>query len=164
MRSFAKMMNRILNVSTFGKNDATFGKNEATFGKNAKLKSLTPKTIAAPFGRYAHGTRISGFTNLVQTSGQLGVAMDGSIPAAVKEQAEICFANIDAILAEGGMRREDIFHITAFVTDRQYMAEYMAARDAYLADVTELPASTLLIVTGFTRPEFKVEIQVTAAR
>jgi len=62
------------------------------------------------------------------------------------------------------MGREDIFHITAFVTDRQYMAEYMAVRDAYLADVKELPASTLLIVTGFTRPEFKVEIQVTAAR
>ncbi|WP_419909016.1 RidA family protein [Hoeflea sp.] len=129
-----------------------------------KLKSLVPQKIAAPFGRYAHGARISGFGSLLQTSGQLGVETDGSIPATVKQQAEICFANIDAILAEGEMRREDIFHITAFVTEREHMAEYMAARDAYLADVTDLPASTLLIVTGFTRPEFKVEIQVTAAR
>jgi len=138
--------------------------NDSTFGKNPKLKSLNPQKIAAPFGRYAHGARISDFTSPVQTSGQLGIAADGSIPASVKRQADICFANIDAILAESEMGREDIFHITAFVTDRQYMAEYMAVRDAYLADVKELPASTLLIVTGFTRPEFKVEIQVTAAR
>jgi len=61
------------------------------------------------------------------------------------------------------MGREDIVHIAAFVTDRRYMAEYMAVRDNYLADVVDLPASTLLIVTGFTRPEFKVEIQVAAA-
>lgn len=127
------------------------------------MKSLVPKQIAAPFGRYAHGARVSGFTNLVQTSGQLGVALDGSIPTSVREQAEICFGNIDAILAEGDMGREDIVHIAAFVTDRRYMAEYMAVRDNYLADVVDLPASTLLIVTGFTRPEFKVEIQVAAA-
>lgn len=128
------------------------------------MESIVPKQIAAPFGRYAHGSRISGFSSLVQTSGQLGVAPDGSIPATVTEQAEICFGNIDAILADGEMRREDIFHITAFVTDREHMTDYMAARDAYLADVVNLPASTLLIVTGFTRPEFKVEIQVIAAR
>jgi enamine deaminase RidA (YjgF/YER057c/UK114 family) len=31
-------------------------------------------------------------------------------------------------------------------------------------DGTRLPASTLVIVAGFTRPEFKVEVEVTAAR
>lgn len=92
------------------------------------------------------------------------MAADGSIPPTVTAQADLCFANIDAILQEAGMGRIDIFHITAFVTDRAYMADYMAARDAYLADITDLPASTLLIVSGFTKPEFKVEIQVTAAR
>ena len=30
-------------------------------------------------------------------------------------------------------------------------------------DVTRLPASTLVIVQGFTRPEFVVEVEVTAA-
>ena len=51
----------------------------------------------------------------------------------------------------------------AFVTARDHMAGYMAARDAWLADVTRLPASTLVIVSGFTRPEFLVEVEVTAA-
>jgi enamine deaminase RidA (YjgF/YER057c/UK114 family) len=39
----------------------------------------------------------------------------------------------------------------------------MAERDAWLSGVTRLPASTLVIVSGFTRLEFKVEIEVTAA-
>jgi enamine deaminase RidA (YjgF/YER057c/UK114 family) len=43
------------------------------------------------------------------------------------------------------------------------MPAYMAARDRWLAGVTRLPASTLVIVSGFTRPEFKVEVEVVAA-
>ena len=39
----------------------------------------------------------------------------------------------------------------------------MAARDAFLADVAVLPTSTLMIVSGFTRPEFVVEVEVWAA-
>jgi len=42
------------------------------------------------------------------------------------------------------------------------MAGYMKARDAWLAGVPSPPASTLLIVSGFTRPEFVVEIEVMA--
>jgi hypothetical protein len=37
----------------------------------------------------------------------------------------------------------------------------MAARDEFTADPP--PASTLMIVTGFTRPEFLVEVEVMAA-
>lgn len=39
----------------------------------------------------------------------------------------------------------------------------MTARDAWLAGVDRLPASTLVIVSGFTRPEFLVEIEAMAA-
>ncbi|MEL6125281.1 MAG: RidA family protein, partial [Pseudomonadota bacterium] len=39
----------------------------------------------------------------------------------------------------------------------------MTARDAAFATVSPPPASTLMIVGGFTRPEFLVEIEVTAA-
>ena len=61
------------------------------------------------------------------------------------------------------MGAHDVVRINAFVTDRTHMAGYMAARDAWLADVDRLPASTLVIVSGFTRPEFFVEVEVTAA-
>lgn len=123
---------------------------------------LSPKGIRPPFGEYAHGVEIRGPQRIIRTSGQLGIATDESIPETVKDQAALCFANIDAILAEGQMGRSDIAHITAFVTDRAHMKDYMAARDTYLEGIEKRPASTLLIVSGFTREEFLVEIEVLA--
>jgi enamine deaminase RidA (YjgF/YER057c/UK114 family) len=100
----------------------------------------------------------------VFTSGQLGIAVDDSVPADVRAQADLCFAACEAILAEAGFTRGDTVRINAFVTDRAHMADYMAARDAWCSGLARLPASTLVIVAGFTRPEFKVEVEVTAAR
>ena len=127
------------------------------------MKELTPEDIAPPFARYAHGVEVPANSKLIFTSGQLGMAADGTVPEEVGDQADICFANLDAILRSGGAGREDVVRINAFVTDRAYMAGYMAARDRWLANVTRLPASTLMIVSGFTRPEFKVEIELVAA-
>lgn len=127
------------------------------------MRMLAPDTIAAPFARYAHGVEVPAGHRLVATSGQLAVAVDGSVPVGAQAQARLCFANCAAILAEAGMGAEDVIRINAFVTDRAHMAGYMAARDAWLKEVTRLPASTLVIVSGFTRPEFLVEVEVTAA-
>lgn len=124
--------------------------------------SLTPKHIRPPFGNYAHGVEVSASQRMIRTSGQLGMAVDDMIPASVTEQAAICFANIEAILAEGGMGRENIAHITAYVTAREHFAHYMEARDTFLNGLEQRPASTLLIVSGFTRAEFLVEIEVVA--
>lgn len=128
------------------------------------MKSLVPATISPPFARYSHGVELPPNQRLVRTSGQLGLAADGTIPDAPFDQAQICFANIAAILAEGRMTPQDICHLSAYVTDRAHMQGYMQARDLFLADTPQdrLPSSTLVIVSGFTRPEFKVEIEVWA--
>lgn len=122
-----------------------------------------PPEIVPPFARYAHGTEVPSGHRLIFTSGQLGLAPEGSVPEGAEAQADICFANIDAILSDAGASRADTVRINAFVTDRAHMPGYMAARDRWLADVSRVPASTLVIVSGFTRPEFVVEIEVIAA-
>ena len=127
------------------------------------MQELRPPEIAPPFARYSHGVIVPEGYRLVLTSGQLGMASDGSVPDEVDAQARICFGNIDAILRAAGATRSDVVRINAFVTDRAFMPGYMAERDAWLAGVARLPASTLVIVSGFTRPEFKVEVEVTAA-
>ena len=126
-------------------------------------RMLAPTSIRPPFGRYAHGVELPAGLRVVMTSGQLGLGPDDVAPAGVQAQARLCFANCTAILAEAGMGPADVVRIVAYVTDRAHMAEYMAARDEWLAGVTRLPASTLVIVSGFTRPEFLVEVEVTAA-
>ncbi|MBI1418163.1 MAG: RidA family protein [Limimaricola sp.] len=128
------------------------------------LTALFPASIRRPFARYAHGVMVPAGARWIMTSGQLGIGADESVPEGAEAQARQCFAACAAVLAEGGMGPEDVVRINAFVTDRAHMAGYMAARDAWLATVTRLPASTLVIVSGFTRPEFLVEVEVTAAR
>ena len=47
------------------------------------------------------------------------------------------------------------------MTDRAYLRPYMDGRDRFVGSPP--PASTLMIVAGFARPEFKVEVEVVAA-
>ena len=132
------------------------------------MKELTPPDLRPPFARYAHGVEIPANWRLVQTSGQLGIHPDDSIPESAYDQAVLCFENLRKILAVADMSPADVAHISAYVTDRAHMAGYMQARDAFVASGCDeggarLPSSTLVIVSGFTRPEFKVEVEILAA-
>ncbi|MDZ4086430.1 MAG: RidA family protein [Tabrizicola sp.] len=58
---------------------------------------------------------------------------------------------------------DNICHISAWLTDGAHLPAYMAAPDAFLGGSAVLPASALLLVARFSRPKFKVEIEVWAA-
>lgn len=125
-------------------------------------RSLNPLTVRKPFGHYNHGLIMPVRGELLVTSGQLGIRPDETIPDSIEDQAVICFEAIAAILEEAGMSFADVVRIAGFVTRREDFAPYMAVRDRYTREPR--PVSTLLIVSGFTRPEFKVEVEVTALR
>jgi enamine deaminase RidA (YjgF/YER057c/UK114 family) len=127
----------------------------------SKLRHLVPKRIRAPFARYSHAVEVPAGSRWLLCSGQLGISASDEIPEAAEAQAVLCFEAIGACLAEAGMSFADIVRINAYVTDRAHMAPYMAVRDRYVAPP---PASTLMIVSGFTRPEFKVEVEAIAAK
>src|SRR3954466_8146208 len=122
-------------------------------------RPINPASIRAPFAQYSHGVVAAG---MLFASGQLGVAPDDAGPEDVEAQAVLCFENIKAILAEAAMTFADVVRFTAFVTDRAYFPIYGAVRSRYVTD--NAFASTLVVVSGFTRPEFKVEVEVTAVR
>lgn len=124
-------------------------------------KAVQPLSIHPPFAPYSHAIELPPGVRTVFCSGQLGIAADGSIPVDCAEQARLCFANIEAILAEAGMGLSDIVRINTFVTGREHLKPYMEVRNALFGE--PYPASTLMIVAGFARPEFVVEIEVIAA-
>jgi 2-iminobutanoate/2-iminopropanoate deaminase len=126
------------------------------------MRRLTPDSIHPPFARYAHGVEIPGGNRLVFCSGQLGIGKDGIIPEGVEAQARLCFEAIAAILGEAGMGLGDIARVNAYVVGAEYLAGYMRVRDEFIGNPP--PASTLMIVQGFARPEFKVEVEAVAAR
>jgi enamine deaminase RidA (YjgF/YER057c/UK114 family) len=126
------------------------------------MRPLTPGSIHPPFANYSHGVEVPTGSRLVFCSGQLGISRDGLIPDDVSAQTRLCFDAVAAILGEAGMTLADVVRINAYVSSAEYLPGYMKARDEFIGSPP--PASTLMIVSGFARPQFKVEIEVVAAR
>jgi enamine deaminase RidA (YjgF/YER057c/UK114 family) len=125
-------------------------------------RPINPPAIRPPFARYSHGIVIPAGAEILVTSGQLGIGADERVPDDVEAQCVLCFENLGAILREAGMSFADVVRFNAYVTDRAYFPVYGAVRSRYVEG--DAFASTLVIVGGFTRPEFKVEVEITAAR
>ncbi|WP_137151499.1 RidA family protein [Devosia sp. FKR38] len=125
------------------------------------ITTLEPADIHPPFAPYSHGVVVPAGQRLVFCSGQLGIGADGHVPPDCAGQARICFDNIAAILREAGLGLEHIVRINAYVSGREHLPAYMGVRNALFA--APFPASTLMIVSGFARPEFTVEIEAIAA-
>ena len=123
---------------------------------------INPASIRAPFARYSHGmvVPIGDGRRMLVTSGQLGVGKDDRVPDGIEAQCVLVFEALAAILGEAGMSFADVVRFNAFVTDRAYFPILGEVRSRYVAG--DAFASTLVVVSGFTRPEFKVEVELTA--
>jgi 2-iminobutanoate/2-iminopropanoate deaminase len=125
-------------------------------------QTITPSTIRKPFASYSHGILVPPGAALLFSSGQLGVGPDDVVPDDIEAQCVLCFENLKAILDEAGMDFQDVVRFSGFVTDRAYFPIYGRVRSRYVTG--DAYASTLVVVAGFTRPEFKIEVEITAAK
>jgi 2-iminobutanoate/2-iminopropanoate deaminase len=125
------------------------------------MKHITPLGVRAPFARYSYGVEIPPGHRILVCSGQLGISTADQVPPTIEDQTHLCFRNIGVVLEAAGFAFSDIVRINAFVVSREHLKGYMSVRDLYIADPP--PASTLMIVSGFSRPEFLVEVEVIAA-
>ncbi len=125
------------------------------------MRALSPSSIRPPLARYSHGIAVPADHRLVITAGQLGIAPDESVPEDSEMQADLCFSNIAAILAEDGMTLANVIRLSVYVTAREHMAGYRRARDRQFPGTP--PTTTLIVVAGLVRPEFVIEIEAIAA-
>jgi 2-iminobutanoate/2-iminopropanoate deaminase len=125
----------------------------------ADVTRSNPPSVRAPTG-YTHAIQITGDYRRLIISGQVGMALDGTIPTTGEGQVAQAFANLRAILTANGMAVENIVKTTAFLTDRGLLAGYRQARAAVFGD--HAPASTLLFVAGLADPNWVVEIEAEA--
>ena len=100
--------------------------------------------------------------NLVFLRGQVGSDFEGNVvgvgdPAAQADQA---MRNVKQLLEEAGASLEDICRITVYITDRGYREPVYRTIGKWLKGV--FPVSTGLIVQGLAKPEWVMEIEVTA--
>ena len=124
-------------------------------------RAMYPETIHPPIGAYAHAVEIPDSAKVMFIAGQVGIDVDGNVPADFAAQADLAWRNLMAILEFNGMRMKDVVKITHFLTDAADLPAYNEVRSKYLGE--ERPASTLLIVAGLARPDLLVEVEMVAA-
>ncbi len=100
---------------------------------------------------------------LVFVRGQVGQEIEGfaSIAdASAYAQADQAMKNVKQLLEEAGSTLNDICRIQVYLTDRIHRDAVYQAIGKWLKGV--FPVSTGLIVNGLARPEWVMEIEVTA--
>ena len=94
--------------------------------------------------------------------GQVGTDFNGNLvgagdPAAQAEQA---MKNVEQLLREAGSELAHVCRIQVYITDRSYREPVYRVLGRWLKGV--YPVSTGLIVQGLAKPEWLMEIEVTA--
>lgn len=100
---------------------------------------------------------------MVFVRGQVGQALDSSESVGLADpaaQAEQAMRNVAQLLAESGSALAHICRIQIYLTDRAYREPVYGVIGRWLEGV--YPVSTGLIVSGLARPEWLMEIEVTA--
>ena len=121
----------------------------------------TPASVAAPFGPYSHAVEVPEGSRLLYISGEVGVLPDGTVPENIETQAEACWQNIIAILADAGMDVEDLVKITTFLVRPEDVAAAGAARAKHFAGAR--PGSATIIVKALGNQAWLIEVEAVAA-
>lgn len=125
-------------------------------------KAHNPPTVVKPQSAYHQAVEVAPNARWLYISGQLGIAPDGKLRQGTAAQAEQAWTNILNLLAAAGMGPEDLMKVTTFIIDPADVGAVRAAREKALGGMR--PASTLLVIQALASPEYRIEIEATAAK
>ena len=117
----------------------------------------TPKAPAA-IGPYVQAQATS---SLVFVSGQLGMDLDGNLPAGLSAQANNSLKNLQAILEEAGSSLSKVLKTTVFLSDLENFVEFNAIYAEYFK--APCPARSCFEVARLPKDAL-VEIEAIAER
>ena len=78
------------------------------------MKPVTASGAPAAIGPYVHAVAVG---DLLFTSGQIPLTLDGTMPEGIAAQTEQVFDNLAAVLAAAGTCLDRVVKATVFVTD-----------------------------------------------
>lgn len=122
---------------------------DATFGSNRifDLFQYSPAVTA---------------NGLVFIAGQIGLRADGSIPEDPKEQIDVAFKRIEAVLKHMDLDFTDVVELVSYHVDvGSQLSTFREVKEQYIR--SDFPAWTILGIAALARPELIVEIKVVAA-
>ncbi|CCV15623.1 Rid family hydrolase [Mesorhizobium sp. STM 4661] len=120
----------------------------------ARMKSLYENWRMSP------GLECDGFVFL---TGINGMSLDGELSAVPSEQIHEAFSQVNMVLAEAGMRFEDVVEMTSYhVGLRDHLEQFKSIRAQYVRE--PYPAWTAIEVGGFASEGVVVELRVVARK
>ncbi|MCY0855334.1 RidA family protein [Cupriavidus sp. D39] len=123
--------------------------NEPAFGSNRVFDLF----------QYAPAVTANG---LAFIAGQVGMRADGSIAETPKEQIELAFGRLEAILGHLGLDFTDLVELVSYhVNLGEQLADFRAVKERFIK--SDFPAWTILGVAALARPELVIEIKAVAA-
>ena len=123
------------------------------------IERIQPKGMHRPTG-YTHVVKAG---NLAFLAGQTATDSSGNVVGVgnVEAQADQVYENIKTALASVGTDLSSLIKTTTYLIRSEDIDGYRRARAKHIP--TDLPASTLLFVTGLANPLYLIEIEVIAA-
>ena len=112
---------------------------------------------------YTHAMVTEGVSRWLHISGQVGVAPDGETVDGTLGQCRQAFANIASLLEGAGMTPDDVAHLRIYLLDRNDIPALRQALGEFFGPDKKIP-STLVLVSGLVKPEWRVELEIVAAR
>ncbi|MBT2493496.1 RidA family protein [Streptomyces sp. ISL-96] len=116
--------------------------------------AITPSTHTAPPAKFSHGVRKG---NILQVAGQVGFlpAVEGQAPTpagpTLREQTLQTFANVKAILEEGGASWDDVMMMRVYLTDTDHFAEMNAIYNECFSGLKAVPAARTTVYVGLPK-------------
>lgn len=119
--------------------------------------ALTPATHTTPPAKFSHGVKKG---NILQVAYQVGFlpAAEGQAPtpaaiSTLREQTLQTFANVKAILEEGGASWDDVMMMRVYLTDVDHFAEMNEIYNAYFEEqgLKEAPSARTTVYVGLPK-------------
>lgn len=120
------------------------------------MTPITATGAPAAIGPYVHAVRVG---DLLFTSGQIPLTLQGDMPEGIEAQTEQVFDNLAAVLAEAGTGLDRVVKATVFVTDLGDFARLNAVYEARFTG--HKPARSTVQVAALPRGA-SVEIELVA--
>ena len=124
-----------------------------------RTRAINAPDAPAPAGGYAQAVEAVGAGRILHISGQIPVALDGTLAIDFRGQCRQAWANVEAQLRAADMTLDNLVKVTIFLSDRRCAVENREVRQEILG--ARSPALTV-IITGIFDESWLLEIDAVA--
>ena len=128
-----------------------------------KKTAVSSPSAPAPVGPYSPALRVTGATETLFVSGQVGLDTTTGklVPGGVAAEAELALKNLEAVLAAGNFGLEHVVKTTLFLID---MGDFAAVNAVYAARFGSTPPARSTVAVAALPLGAAFEIEAIAMR